>query len=166
MTYLLLAVSVLAAFFLEWTLGQKISLWFVPPPFTAFVLLYWFWTMKFSSRLWTAVIAGILFDSVSAYPAGTYSIVFAALGVGTEFFKFFFSNVESVLTRSISIGALTFMFLSITPVWGHLIGVSFGPAASRFLSWGISSHLIGAAAMWAAASVFLFSAAALLYRKR
>ena len=158
MRYFLIPTSILLAFFLEWTVGQKISLWFVPPPFTALVLLYSLWDMKFSVRVWLGVIVGMLFDGISAFPFGTYMVSFVALGVGTTFFRFFFSNVESTLTRSISIGALLCMFFVATPAWGRILGF-LSASQNGFLSWGVFPDILGAAALWATVLTILFSSA-------
>ena len=131
----LIISSFISAAFLEWTLGPVFSFWGVSFPWVLSAAVFWFWKMRLSSRIFLGIFAGIFVDSVSAYPPGTYLLLFFVAALLTEVLRIFFSETESYLTRGISMAVLLIVCVNLVQPLARVIGAGGVYAPNPPLSW-------------------------------
>ena len=157
-------LSLTGALILELVVGEKLAIHGVRPPFFFFTLAYWFWSIPFSVRLWIAIGAGVVVDSISFFPFGVFTVVFTIEAGCVEILQFFLSNVKSFFTKALGIGCMLVTFFCITSFAVSFISYFFGqtiPVASF-----ISPGSIGAVLVWSfVLPLFLYSAEHLFERR-
>lgn len=120
-TYLA-ALAMLGAFLFEWSFGAMIAGKAVFIPVAALVFLLLSWRMEFKARMWFALIAGVIMDTVLLVPFGASLFTCVLLALMCEVFRIFFSNTESRITQSISTALLMLAFLVMAPGFSFLLG--------------------------------------------
>lgn len=98
---------------LQWFLGRWFAPWGFPMPLAILTVLVIFWRVSLHFRLWFALAAGIILDSASLLPFGTYSAVLLGAAFAVEILQNIFSNVESRLVEGLSLGILLFAILGV-----------------------------------------------------
>lgn len=110
-----LLTTVAAAIFLEWAL-QTWSFFGITPPLISGTVLFWFQRLSLPQRIWLGAAAGMLLDSVSAFPFGTYIIAFFIEAVLVEFLKFLFTKPDESLVKAVVAGVPFFLFFALLPL--------------------------------------------------
>ena len=113
------ALSIFFAFLIDWGVIRG-SIFGFPFSFTALAVLFWFWHMKLLPRAWLALAAGILLDTFSLLPFGTYTLSFFVFAFLTEFLKVFFVNFNQGRTEWMRLPLMCIGF------FGIRIFLSFG----------------------------------------
>ncbi len=144
----MLTTAFVASLFLELAMGGELAVWGVRPPLAGAVLFFWFWGMSQSRRLFLAFLGGIVMDSVSFYPFGTNTAVFMAIAGSTGVLRYFFSNVESLVTRGIGVAVGVFLFLNLALLLGSLTDM-IRTGAYAGLSGTLFLHVFYASLVWA-----------------
>lgn len=158
----LTALSFVLAAFLEWTAGPVFSFWGVSFPAVLSAAIFWFWRMELSSRVFLGILAGIFMDTVSAYPPGTYLILFFVAAFLTEVLRRFFSETEFYITKGISMAILLFICINlINPLANIMSGNGIGLGSFPF-SWFMT--ILVASIFWAVAVPLLLFGAGRLVR--
>lgn len=147
MRNLWIVAMVLGAFFLEISLGNNLALWAVRPPLVGAVLFFFFGVRQLFFRLFLAVIGGVLLDSVSWYPFGTHLVILLTSAFFVEILQYFLSNVESLVTRGVSMAIEIFLFLNLIPLVGSVFGAFQG--LSSYLTREIWSSILLISIIWA-----------------
>ena len=131
---------------MEWVAGDMLAIHGIRPPFFFFVLAYWFWSVPFMMRLWIAIGAGMVMDSISFFPFGVFTIAFVSEAGFVEMLQSFLSNVKSLITRMIGAIIMLCVFFGVVPIMISFLSRFSGPAVSliSFISLGT----IGAALVW------------------
>lgn len=144
MRLLILALSLMAVFLLQWMLGT-LPLPAMPPPLIWGVTLLWFWTLSLPRRLALAFVVGFLLDTIAPQASGTNLILLLLAALGTEFLRRLLSEPSSPRTRGVAIGILlTLAALGVQPLsyllarLEHIPPVPIFPAGSALagaLAW-------------------------------
>lgn len=114
---LLISTLILAAF-AEWSIAPLLAPYFLPPFFAA-AALFWFFRVRFASRIILGIAAGFLMDSISPLPFGTHLATFFLLAFAAEGMIIFISYSESLLIRTVSWAVLVVVFIISNPVIGR-----------------------------------------------
>lgn len=165
--HILFTVAFLIALFAELALDGELALWGVRPPFAGAMLFFWFWDMRLYRRLFLAFLGGILMDSISLHPFGTNTAVFMVIAANTGALRYFFSNIESLITRAVGISVNIFLFINLAALMGYLISVAntLSPTLTgAFLAYVFFSSLIWALVL-PAFFLFLVMAGKFVYEK-
>lgn len=157
----------LVALFLQFSLGQVLSLWGVPPPIFTAVVLWRSWHMKKGVRPFWGILCGFLLDSITAGPPGTYTLTLFILVLLVNLWQSIFADRDSRLTHTAGMGILLFLYGVLATIFDVVMpyilrGVRFP------LLWGpgIAFPLL-AAFFWATAFfLWLFIVAMLRWRKK
>ena len=103
-------MRVLAALFIDWSI-VKGTLFGIPFSFAALAVLFWFWEISLSGRLWISFFFGIFMDTFSLLPFGTYTALFFILSFFVEFLHSFFFSVHTSIAR---VAAVTLSWIAFT----------------------------------------------------
>lgn len=167
MKYVLAICFLAGAFFIEIAWGSRIALWEVRPPLFGAALIFLFWNIGLSRRLFWAILAGVLMDSVSLYVFGTYTAIFIILAFFTEILRGIFSHAESFMTRGVGTAMGTILFVNLILFFGWTADYVHGlPVPVYWEFWG---HVFLASLVWAVLLptliTFLTGALGLLFKR-
>ena len=144
--FILIFISLAAAFWLELLLGQSFFIVGFTMPLTAAVLFLWSWRLDLGERFFWAIGAGIFLDSLYPEFFGTYMIILFMLALLIGLLRSYLSGAELFFT----VGAAMFSYLSI-----FILLVYYAPWAFRFFyqisSFGVGislSKVLEAAFLW------------------
>lgn len=115
-------LTMFGAFLFEWSFNAVIAgkTFFVP--LSALAFCFWSWRMEFETRMWFALVIGVIMDTVQLVPFGASLVTCVLLALICEVFRTFFSNTESRITQSIGMALLMLVFLGMVPLWSLLFG--------------------------------------------
>lgn len=122
MRLILLFFTILAAFVLELVVGGRLAFLGINPPLLILALNFWFWELNLSKRIFLGAAMGILFDSISIFPFGTYAVMFILLAFLTELSQIVFSNIQSLLTKTVGAALAVFLILNLVLPVAHFLG--------------------------------------------
>lgn len=122
MRQILIILTVLGAFLLEWGIHAVLAGQMIFVPVVAVVFLMWSWHMKFEARLWFALAVGFIMDAVYPVVFGSSLLACVFLAFLCEAFMTFFSNTEARITQSIGIVSLLLFFLGAVPLFDFMLG--------------------------------------------
>jgi hypothetical protein len=144
--FILIFISLAAAFWLELLFGQSFFIVGFPMPLTAAVLFLWSWRLDLGQRFFWAIGSGIFLDSIYPEFFGTYMIILFILVFLIGLLKSYLSGAGLFLT----VGTAMFFYLSI-----FILLAYYAPWAFRFfyqtssLGVGLSlSKVLAAAFLW------------------
>ena len=150
----LTTLSFISAVFLEWMAGPVFSFMGVSFPAVLAVAIFLFWKMKLSTRIFCGIFAGIFMDAVSAYPPGTYLILFFVAAIFTEVLRWFFSETESYVVRGISMATVLFICINLIHPLASVMSVGGVYYPELPFSWVITVFV--ASIFWAIAAPLFF----------
>ncbi|TSC77373.1 MAG: hypothetical protein G01um101433_631 [Parcubacteria group bacterium Gr01-1014_33] len=96
-------ISVLAALLIDWSALQGTAFG-VPFSLAGLAVIFWFWDISFSARLWISFFFGILMDTFSLLPFGIYTAVFFLISFFPEFTNSIFFSVDARISRAAGAG--------------------------------------------------------------
>ena len=122
MKALIAGVSIFFAFLIDWVVIRG-SVFGFPFSFTGLAALFLFWHIRLLPRVWLAAGVGILWDTFSLLPFGTYALSFFILSFLTEFFKMFFTNFNQGRAQWMRLPVMAAGFLAVRAMVS--LGLSF-----------------------------------------
>ena len=84
-------ISIVVAILLDCVFAGR-AFFILPFFLTVLVLLYWFWFMPLAGRIFTAFVAGVVIDTFSLFPFGTYLMSLIALAFFANTLRMFLTN--------------------------------------------------------------------------
>lgn len=121
MKYFFIIISLVAAFFVERSIGTFFLVQGTPLPLTVAMLFFWFWRVSFSGRVLLSLFAGLFLDSISVFASGTYISALFFCALIAQFLYVFFSNRESAITQALVLALLLLCFFILVPLSNALI---------------------------------------------
>lgn len=102
-------------------MAGRVALFGVSMPLAVSAVIFWFWRISLTFRIWLAVLVGIFFDTLSPYPWGLFISGFCVAAFATEFLQRIFApiswyssgftGVDSAFPRIIGMGIGIFIVL-------------------------------------------------------
>lgn len=168
--WIFLALSVLFAFVAERWFSFFLPDFFSVPPIAAFAIASWLFVLPSGGRILLAAIAGFILDSMSAFPFGTYTVLFFLYCGVAAFVRAHLVESKRRLA-SLAWGAIVFLTAPFG-IAGAGIVISFFRSVAFRVTLAELSASAAAAFLWAV--VFLFVAGVVpalarrfhLFRKR
>ena len=87
-----------------------------------FLLVFFYWHLGLSVRIWLGILIGFVVDSLSLFPFGTYILVFILAAPLVETLRHIFSNTDSLFTKGIAVGFVFFLTNSIIYPISYVLG--------------------------------------------
>lgn len=122
MRVLAIILTMLGAFFLEWSVNGMLAKGAIFIPVVALVFLLWAWRMEFEPRLVFALIVGSIMDAIYPVAFGASILACVLSAFFCEAFRAFFSNTEARITQSIGAVCLLLLFLGMVPLFDFMLG--------------------------------------------
>lgn len=111
MSLLFFWLSFILVLSVEWVVGRFFAPFDVAPPLAASFTVIWGASHPLFPKLWRFASVGILMDSISSLPFGSYTIALALAGLTTWFLHFILSNPRGLIKKNMiaAAGLLTFI---------------------------------------------------------
>ena len=87
-----------------------------------FFLIFLYWHIGISVRIWLGIFLGLIMDSLSLFPFGTYTFIFILAALLVELLRHIFSNTDSLFTKGIAVGSVFFLVNSMIYPVSYVIG--------------------------------------------
>ena len=87
-----------------------------------FLLVFFYWHLGLSARIWLGILSGFITDSLSLSPFGTYTFVFVLAALLVEILRHIFSNTDSLFTKGMAVGFVFFMTNSVIYPISRILG--------------------------------------------
>lgn len=118
---ILVVLTMFAAFIIEGSFAMVIPGAGIFLPISAFAFCFWGWRMRLETRLWFGLAVGFIMDTLYLVPFGAHMLTFLTLALVGEMLRFFFSNMESNITHSISVVLFMALFLGLFPLYRFIL---------------------------------------------
>lgn len=142
-------------FFAELVSGAFLNINAVRPPLFPSAVIVLFWNMRTESRLWLALLAGFLLDTVSPVPFGTYVAALICAACATQLWRKIFSHTESLFSQGLG-AALSLAVFFGAALFFSLFLDNFKLDAPVLGGYGRIAEIALAGLLWSAMLPFLF----------
>lgn len=88
-----------------------------------FLVIFLYWHLSFSARIWFGFTLGFIVDSLSFMPFGAYTISFILAAILVEVLRQIFSNTDSWFTKGIAVASVFFLVNSVVYPVSYFLGV-------------------------------------------
>lgn len=118
----LATVSLAAALFFWWSLSGILSGW-IGVVLPMLVLIFWLWRLDANQSFWLVFPAGLVWDTFSILPFGTYLITLFLMILFSEFLKKIFSDTKALPSRIVSMPIMLVLFFGFSQLTQLILNV-------------------------------------------
>jgi len=159
---ILFFLAISAALILETSLRPLLNLWL--PPFFLWMISLVFWKTDIYNSLFLAAFFGLLADTLSFFPFGTFLLLLFPLVFLASLLKSVFTNPDSRLTRSVVLGMM--ILISSALIYPLGVFLSYTKDIDLVWNWRAEIILVSQGAVWALILPFVSFKTAFSIRKK